>query len=129
MITYDFDAEGPAITVTHAPTDPNISDEVNICAVVTDPSGVVNYPQLTVQTANYSGTLGMNDLSQGGDAYCRDISANTINVVDGMVVTYVVTAVDEFGNTAVVGPSSYTYDGADPVADFECTPALQEKKI
>ncbi len=129
MITYDFDAEGPAITVTHAPTDPNISDEVNICAVVTDPSGVVNYPQLTVQTANYSGTLGMNDLSQGGDAYCRDISANTINVVDGMVVTYVVTAVDEFGNTAVVGPSSYTYDGADPVADFECTPAAGEENL
>lgn len=125
---FPGDMEGPAITdVSSEPTYPITSDEVNICAAITDVSGVADYPQLHVVADGFSGSLNM--ISQGEGIYCRDLSQGTMDPVDGMVVMYHVFAIDGEGNPSESGPYSFTYDGAAPVASFECTPTQGDESL
>ncbi|MBU1974216.1 MAG: lamin tail domain-containing protein, partial [Nanoarchaeota archaeon] len=102
--------------VNHDPEFPTTSDDVEICTTVT---GFFEIDNVTLDWDNNDGRSGddwpMADM--GDDLYCLTLSAATLIPADSMDVDYSITAEDEFLNTATTEEYTFTYDGADPIAD------------
>jgi len=117
----DFTA--PEITEPwNNPEYPTTSDNVQICADVTDESGISSVSLHWDNGIDEPATFVMNPTT--GDTYCRSLSSGTLAAFDGMEVVCQVTALDTNGNEGSSGEPTvcYVYDGADPVPGFECTP-------
>jgi len=119
MTGIEIDEDGPEISnVQHEPEFPTCSNDVTICADVTDASKI-NLVKLIWEFGENAGEWKM---VKNGDTYCRTLSASTYKPKDAQVMYFSIGAEDEHGNQAGTDEFLYTYDCSAPTVDFECSP-------
>ena len=121
-ISYTYDGEAPVISVNHTPTYPMCSDDVEVCATVTDDS-TISFVDITCTAGGT--TITHSDISGNGNVYCEDFSSSTFGAIDGDDLVCTVTSEDVHSNAAQSGPTALaTYDYANPIAeangDYSC---------
>lgn len=110
------DGEGPAISnPTVDPEYPTTSDNVEVCAIITDYSDITS---VILDCSASSGASISQPMSLSGGEYCGDTSFVSLLASDGVVVDCTITAEDEYGNSgSELETSLWIFDGQAPTAD------------
>src|SRR3989344_2384492 len=103
------------VTVTENPEFPTSTQNVEICAAVTDVPSLVTSVVLDWDNGIDSGSLAMTD-PDGDNTFCRTLSWTTMSAVNDMTVDYDVTSMNASGVDDTAS-GDYTYDDEAPVAD------------
>ncbi len=117
IIVLESDTTAPTVSnIQHAPEYPTCGQDVEICADVTDASGIGTVKlSWTLSSGGSSTDYSMSRKS--GNTYCRTLSSSSMGAEDGLEITYNFYVRDSLGNSQTVSGSSYTYDCADPTAN------------
>jgi len=116
VVVTGQDIDGPVISVDNDPEFPMCTSDVNVCATVTDFSGVGSV-DITCSGGNIKTTH--SDISGNDNEYCALFSATSMGhyPADGTDLKCTVNAEDIYDNSAVSGPTVLaTYDCEDPNA-------------
>jgi len=112
------DNEAPEVTdIQHTPEYPTCSDNIEICANVTDDSDIDSVLLNLHNGDSFTLTMFLD-----GDRYCRTVSAETLLAEDEMTITYSIYAEDEHGNNQTTQDYEFTFDCLAPTAGFYCEP-------
>ena len=129
MEELNFDILGTAPEVSdiqHAPEYPTCSDNVEICADVTDVSDIES---VKLVWDNHDGKSGSWEMNKDGNEYCLTLSSYTLEADDRMTVVYDIYVEDEHANFNTVTGGSFTFDCEAPTAAFTCSPTSGDEDL
>ena len=123
---YDPEIEN----VVANPQNPICSNDVTICADVTDLSELAKIA-LEVESSMdpYVAAHLEGMIHSSGNTYCRTLSTTSFNAEDTRSVEYSIYAEDVYGNYMQTETSSYTYDCMKPTVSFTPTSGVEGESV
>lgn len=110
-----FETDAPVITFDADPIYPICSEDVEVCATVTDVSDI---SFVNIACTAGSTTITKSNVVANGDQYCETFSGPTMSAIDATQLVCTVEAEDALGNNGDENQPNplAVYDCADPVA-------------